>query len=213
MRQDSRLPPQVVVFDLGGVLFDWNPEYLYGRLIPDPAERQRFLTEICPRDWHQLQDAGHDPVRATAALQAKFPAHAELIGAWYGRFDEMLAPPYPEMVALVGRLQAAGIGLHLLSNAPGFMTEWLASGRLRAAHPFLTAFGAIVVSGSVGCSKPDRAIYDLTATQGGFAPEEAVFLDDTLLNVEGARAAGWQAIHHREPGDTTAALRSMGLPV
>ena len=157
--------------------------------------------------------AGNDPVRATAALQTKFPSHAELIGAWYGRFDEMLAPPYPEMVALVGRLQAAGIGLHLLSNAPGFMTEWLATGRLRAAHPFLAAFGAIVVSDTVGCSKPDRAIYDLTAAQGGFAPEEAVFLDDALGNVEGARAAGWRAIHHREPAATIAALREMGLTV
>ena len=57
-----------------------HPEHLYGRLIPDAAERHRFLTEICPRDWHQLQDAGNDPVLATTALQAKFPSHAELIG-------------------------------------------------------------------------------------------------------------------------------------
>jgi 2-haloacid dehalogenase len=213
MSQNSRQAPRVVVFDLGGVLFDWNPEHLYGRLIPDAAERRRFLTDICPRDWHQLQDAGNDPALATTALQAKFPSHAELIGAWYGRFDEMMAPPYPEMVALVGRLQAAGVGLHLLSNAPGFMTEWLATGKLRAAHPFLAAFGAIVVSGTVGCSKPDRAIYDLTATRGGFAPEEAVFLDDNLPNVDGAKAAGWRAIHHRDPGTTIAALRAMGLPV
>ena len=134
MQSNSRLPaPRAVVFDLGGVLFDWNPEHLYSRLIPDPVERLRFLTEICSRDWHQLQDGGNDPVRATAALQAKFPAHATLIGAWYGRFDEMLAPPYPEMVALIGRLQAAGAKLHLLSNAPGFMTEWLATGKLLAA--------------------------------------------------------------------------------
>jgi 2-haloacid dehalogenase len=212
MQQDSRHVPRVVVFDLGGVLFDWNPEHLYGRLIPDPAQRHRFLTEVCSRDWHALQDAGDDPVAQTAALQAKFPAQAGLIAAWYDRFDEMLAPPYPEMVALVGRLQAAGVKLHLLSNAPGFMTEWLTSGRLSAAHAFLAAFDAIVVSGTVGCSKPDRAIYDLTAARGGFAPGEAVFLDDTLPNVEGAQAAGWRAVHHREPAGTIAALRAIGLP-
>jgi len=205
--------PRAVVFDLGGVLFDWNPLHLYRKLIADEQQRRRFLSEICPIDWHRLQDAGDDSELATRRLQARFPEHRALIGAWYGRFDEMLAPPFPEMVALVERLKANGVGLHLLSNAPGFMQEWLTTGRLRRAHEFLGAFGNVVVSGAEQLAKPDHRIYALTAKRGGFQPQDAVFIDDSATNVEGARAAGWQAIHHSSPAATIAALRKIGLPV
>ena len=113
------------------------------------------------------------PPKRHAGLQALHPDKHELIGAFYGRFDEMCAHPFPEMVALVEKLHAAGTPLYLLSNAPNLLDPWL-RGPARQSHPFLGLFRDYVVSGLVGHSKPDRAIYDLVCRTGGFRPGEAV---------------------------------------
>lgn len=203
--------PSVAVFDLGGVLIDWNPRHLYRRLIPDPIEMERFLAEVTTRDWHVAQDAGGDPAEATRRLQALHPDKHALIGAFYGRFDEMCTPAFPDMAALVETLHAAGTPLFLLSNAPALLDPWL-RGAGRRQHPFLGRFSDYVVSGQVGHIKPDRAIYDLVCRTGGFRADDAVFIDDVPANVEGARAAGMAAVHHRSAGETIAALRALGLP-
>lgn len=203
--------PSVAVFDFGGVLIDWNPRHLYRRLIPDPVEMERFLVEVTTRDWHVAQDAGGDPAEATRRLQALHPDKHALIGAFYGRFEEMCAPAFPEMAALVETLHAAGTPLFLLSNAPALLDPWL-RGAGRQRHPFLGRFRDYVVSGQVGHIKPDRAIYDLVCRTGGFRADEAVFIDDVPANVDGARAAGMAAVHHRSAGETIAALRALGLP-
>jgi 2-haloacid dehalogenase len=145
-------------------------------------------------------------------LQALHPDKAELIGAFYGRFDEMCEHAFPEMAAVVERLHTAGTPLYLLSNAPDLLDTWLRAGAAQR-HPFLGLFRDYVVSGRVKFSKPDRAIYDLACRVGGFRPEEAIFIDDVLANADGARAAGWTAIHHRSAEQTSAELRALGLPV
>ena len=203
--------PSTAVFDFGGVLVDWNPRHLYRKLIADPAEMERFLTEVTTREWHQVQDHGGDTVAATLRLQALHPGKEELIAAFYQRFDEMNEKVFPDMVALVERLHAAGTPLYLLSNAPDILDPWL-RGPARRTHPFLGRFRDYVVSGLVKCSKPDAAIYQLTCHTGGFDPDDAVFIDDVLANVEGARAVGMHAIHHRSANQTAAELRELGLP-
>lgn len=203
--------PSVVVFDFGGVLVDWNPRHLYRQLIPDPVEMERFLGEVTTREWHMVQDAGGDPGEATRRLQALHPDKHELIGAFYGRFDEMSAHAFPEMAALIEKLHAAGTPLYLLSNAPNLLDVWL-RGAARQRHPFLGLFRDYIVSGLVGHSKPDRVIYELACRTGGFQPADAVFIDDVLANVEGARSAGMAAIHHRSAKETIDELRAMGLP-
>jgi 2-haloacid dehalogenase len=203
--------PSVVVFDFGGVLVDWNPRHLYRKLIPDAAEMERFLAEITTREWHQVQDHGGDTVDATRRLQALHPAKKDLIAAFYQRFDEMNEHVFPEMASLVGRLHKAGTPLYLLSNAPDILDTWL-RGPASERHPFLGLFKDYVVSGLVKCSKPDAAIYELACRTGGFQPCDAVFIDDVLTNVEGARAIGMSAIHHRSAAETAAELRAMGLP-
>ena len=202
--------PSVAVFDFGGVLVDWNPRHLYRRLIGDPAEMERFLAEVTTREWHMMQDHGGDPVQATRRLQALHPGKEALIAAFYERFDEMNDVVFPDMVALVERLHAAGTPLYLLSNAPGLLDPWL-RGAARRRHPFLGLFRDYVVSGLVKCSKPDAAIYELACRTGGFAPREAVFIDDVMANVEGARATGMMAIHHTSAAQTAAELRALGL--
>ena len=135
-----------------------------------------------------------------------------LIAAFYGRFDEMCAHALPDMAALVEKLHATGTPLYLLSNAPDLLASWLRAGAAER-HPFLGLFRDFVVSGEVKCSKPEREIYDLTCKLGGFRPEDAVFIDDVLDNVQGARAAGWTAIHHRSADRTAAELRMLGFAV
>jgi 2-haloacid dehalogenase len=201
----------VAVFDMGGVLLDWNPRHLYRKLIDDGEEMDRFLATVTTIPWHNLQDAGGDPAEATRRLRADHPGKEALIDAFYARFDEMLEHPFPEMASLVERLHDAGTPLYLLSNAPGFLDDWM-RGAGREQHPFLGRFRDYVVSGRVGHLKPDAAIYDLVCRTGGFRPGDAVFIDDVLDNVEGARAAGMHAIHHRTPAETIAALRGLGLP-
>ena len=203
--------PSVAVFDMGGVLLDWNPRHLYRKLIADPQEMERFLATVTTTPWHNLQDAGGDPVEATRRLVAKHPGQEARIEAFYGRFDEMLERPFPEMAALVERLHGAGTPLYLLSNAPGFLDAWL-RGPGQRRHPFLGHFRDYVVSGVVRCLKPDAAIYDLVCRVGGFQPGEAVLIDDNLPNVEGARAFGMHAVHHRSAAETVEALRKLGLP-
>lgn len=203
--------PSIVVFDMGGVLLDWNPRHLYRKLIPDPAEMEAFLAGVTTTPWHVAQDHGGDPAAATRDLQALHPGKEALIEAFYARFDEMCDHNFPEMAALVERLHAAGTPLYLLSNAPAFMDPWL-RGPAHRRHPFIGRFRDYVVSGLVGHAKPDAAIYHLTCRAGGFEPSQAVFVDDVLTNVEGARAIGMAAIHHRSAAETIAELKALGLP-
>ncbi|MGH8429056.1 MAG: HAD family hydrolase [Solimonas sp.] len=201
----------MVVFDMGGVLLDWNPRHLYRKLIADPREMERFLDTVTTMQWHVAQDQGGDPDEATRRLKAQHPGKETLIDAFYDRFDEMLDHSFQQMAALVERLHGAETPLYLLSNAPAFLDAWLRGpGHLR--HPFLGRFRDYVVSGHVRCCKPDAAIYGLVCRTGGFQPGDAVLVDDNLPNVEGARAFGMHAIHHRAPDETIASLRALGLP-
>ena len=203
--------PSVAVFDMGGVLLDWNPRHLYRKLIADPAEMERFLAEVTTSRWHTDQDHGGDPKTATQRLQALHPDKEALIEAFYARFDEMCDHSFPEMAELVERLHAAGTPLYLLSNAPAFMDGWL-RGPAHRRHPFIDRFSDYIVSGLVLHSKPDAAIYRLACRTGAFEPNDAVFIDDVLANVDGARAIGMAGIHHRSAAETIAELKVLGLP-
>jgi len=197
---------------MGGVLLDWNPRHLYRKLIADPQEMERFLATVTTSEWHQVQDHGGDPVESTRRLQAKNPGQEALIAAFYDRFDEMCDHAFLDMADLVERLHRAGTPLYLLSNAPGFLDAWL-RGPAHRRHPFLSRFRDYVVSGAVGCSKPQPEIYDLVCRTGRFRPADAVFIDDVLANVEGARAIGMSGIHHRSADETARVLRTMGFPI
>lgn len=203
--------PSVVVFDMGGVLIDYNPRHLYRKLIPQEAAMEEFLSTVTTREWHMRQDYDGDPATATRELQARHPGKEALIAAYYDRFDEMLDHSFAPMVDLVERLDDGGVPLYLLSNAPGFLDAWL-RGPARAKHPFVGRFRDFVVSGNVGCWKPESAIFELTCRTGGFRPEEAVFVDDVVANVDGARATGMHGIHHRSAAETVAELQALGFP-
>ena len=205
-QKSGRPAATVAVFDMGGVLLDWNPRHLYRKLIADPQEMERFLATVTTTPWHNLQDAGGDPAEATRQLKAQHPGQEALIEAFYGRFDEMMEHSFPEMAALVERLHLAGTPLYLLSNAPGFLDAWL-RGPGQQRHPFFGRFRDYVVSGQVRCMKPDAAIFDLVCRTGAFRPGEAVLIDDNLPNVEGRRQLHAGSPNLRRASTVSAAAR------
>jgi 2-haloacid dehalogenase len=195
-----------VIFDLGGVLIDWNPRHLYRKLIADAAEMERFLAEICTREWHERQDAGGDAAAATETLVARFPAQEALIRAWYGRFHEMLAGPVPGSVEVLAALRDAGRALYAITNWPdhGFPPP-------ADRFPFVAWFHDVVVSGRVGLMKPDPAIFRLALDRFGCAAEGTVYIDDNPPNVAAAQALGLTALHFRDAATLRADLRRLGF--
>ncbi|MEA3118082.1 MAG: 2-haloacid dehalogenase [Paraburkholderia sp.] len=202
---------KVVVFDFGGVLIDWSPDYLYRKLIPDEAERRRFLTEVCSMNWVLQQDGGQPIVKGTDELVARFPQHEMLIRAFYARWQEMIGGVIEGGVALVDKLEAAGVPLFGLTNwsAETFPWAW-------ERFPVLRRFRDVVVSGRVKLAKPDPAIYAEMYSRierhlPGIAPQEIVFIDDNIKNAQAAAALGWHGVHHTSPAATEARLRDLGL--
>ena len=207
-RQASTADVVTVVFDLGGVLVDWDPRHLYRQLIDDEAEMEWFLAEVCTQEWHRQHDIGRPFSESIPELAARHPGHRELIEAWGARFDEMFEGDLPETVDVLEDVVALGEPVYGLTN-------WSAD-RWPAAverFEFIGWFEGVVVSGHVGVAKPDRAIYDLLVERYGLDRERTVFVDDWDRNVEGARAAGLQALEFSSADRLRADLRDLGLPI
>ncbi|MGI9591888.1 MAG: HAD family hydrolase [Myxococcota bacterium] len=184
-----------VVFDLGGVLVDWDPRHLYRKLFAgDEPAMEHFLTHVCTPEWNEELDAGRPFAEATAALQRRFPEHAELIAAFWERWDEMCPGPVAGGPHLLHEVKAEGLPVYALSN-------WSAETWPRVQHrfAFLSAFDGIVISGAVGVKKPDAAIYRHLIEAYALEPAATLFIDDSARNVEGARRVGLQAIRFESP--------------
>jgi len=203
------LQRRAVIFDVGHVLFDWHPRHLYGRLIEDGQALDAFLRDVATREWHLQHDAGRPFAETSAELIARHPDHEELIAAWGPRFNEMLPGPMPGMIALVEELDAAGVPLFAITNFSGeFFRAFRAT-----EEPFFARFRDIVVSGDEQLLKPDPAIYRLALDRFGLRAEEAVFVDDSLPNVEGAAALGIHAIQFVGAEPLRIELEQLGLLV
>ena len=195
-----------VIFDFGGVLMDWNPDYLYRKLIPDPDARRHFLTEICGSAWNAEQDRGRPWKEGVAALSAIHPDKAALIAAYRERWIEMLAGPIEPGVELVRRLHEAGYALYGLTN---WSSETFAIARPQM--PYIDWLRDTVVSGEVKLAKPDTRIFRLLLDRNGLTADRTAFVDDHAPNIDAAGGMGLRAILHRSAGETEAKLRALGL--
>jgi 2-haloacid dehalogenase len=196
-----------LVFDLGGVLIDWNPEYLYNKLIPDEKERKWFLSTICTPDWNEEQDAGRSLHDATELLVKKYPAHEASIRAYYDRWQEMLGGPIQETVEIFRELKDRGqLKLYALTN-------WSAETFPVALelYDFLHWFDGRLVSGEERVRKPFRAIYQLLIERFAIDPTKAIYVDDNIRNVMPARELGFHGIQFRTPALFREELKALGV--
>lgn len=198
--------PTAVIFDLGGVLVDWDPRYLYRQLFDDPDEMELFLAEVATADWNAHQDAGRPWAEGVELLVAEHPERRELIEAFHRRWPEMLAGEISETVSVLADLRAAGVRLIALSN---WSAETFPFARER--FDFLAWFEGIVISGDVGVNKPDRRIFDHLAEHFGVEPSATLFIDDASANVNAARALGFRAIQFTNATALRRELVRLGL--
>ena len=194
-----------VVFDLGGVLIDWNPRHLYRKLFEDEAKMERFLSEVCSPVWNVTLDAGMSFDEGIAELLRRHPDEAHLIRAWKERWEEMLGGAIEGAVALLDELHAAGMPLYALTN---WSAETFPIGRRH--FPFLERFRDIVVSGQEKIVKPDPRIFELLVRRTGVAPERTVFIDDAERNVAAAARLGFRAVRFTDPESLRASLTALG---
>lgn len=196
-----------VVFDIGNVLIEWNPEYLYRSLIPDDEERRNFLATVCTMDWNVQQDLGRTWDEAVITLSAQHPDKAELIEAYSSRWHDMVPGEVPGTRALLESLQLKNIPLYAITN---FSSEKFVETQER--FPFLkTAFIDIVVSAEERLIKPDRRIYEVLLKRNKLEAAQCLFIDDSEANVDAARKVGMTAHHFSGAPALEADLAALGL--
>ena len=196
-----------VIFDVGNVLFDWNPRFLYERLIDDEQALDAFLRDVVTVEWHLQHDAGRAFADTSAERAALYPQHADLIRAWGPRFQESIRGRIAGMERLVADLDQARVPLFALTN---FSHEFCPPFRAVEADLF-DRFRDVLVSGEVGLIKPDPAIYRLALERFGLCAESVLFIDDRGDNVAGAEAVGMRGHVFRDADALRAELKGLGL--
>jgi 2-haloacid dehalogenase len=187
---------KTIIFDLGGVLIDWNPEYVFlNEFHGDRKKMNWFFDNICTSQWNEEQDAGVSYHKATEERVKLFPEYEELIRMYYGRWEEMLGGQISGTVEILKNLKDSG-QFRLIA-----LTNWshetfpIALDRFE----FLSWFEGIVVSGEEKLIKPDPKIYQITLNRYGIEPQSAVFIDDREINVQAAIQQGMQGIQFKSP--------------
>ena len=185
-----------VVFDLGGVLIDWDPRYLYRTLFDDEAAMEEFLATVTTQEWNRAQDAGRPWAEAIEELAEQYPERRDLIEAYWRRWPETLGDAIEPTVALLDELRSTGIRLFALSNWSG-ETFPLA----RPRYPFLEWFDGIVDLRRRAPGKPDPRIFEVLLERYGSPPASTLFIDDHAPNVEAAARARLHgpAVRRRRP--------------
>jgi 2-haloacid dehalogenase len=200
------LATKAVVFDLGGVLIDWDPRYLYRKLLADEAAVEEFLATVCTPEWNVEQDRGRPFADGVAELVERHPVHAAAITAYHERWTETLGGDIPGTVELLAELRETGVPLYALTN-------WSAEtfGIARERFEFLAWFDGVLVSGEERMVKPDPAIFRLLLDRFGLDPETTFYVDDSPANVAAAGRLGFDAVPFADPEQLRRDLAERGL--
>jgi len=197
-----------LIWDLGGVLIDWNPHYVFTEdYFESPEKRKFFFEQVCTSDWNENQDAGYPIAQATEERVALFPAWEKEIRDFYGRWEEMLGGPIPETVELFRQVkERPGMRSYALTN-------WSAETFPVALErfDFLHWFHGRVVSGEEKTRKPFPEFYRVLLDRYSVKPGEALFIDDNLRNVRAAEGMGIASVHFQSPEQLGDDFRKFGL--
>jgi 2-haloacid dehalogenase len=197
---------QAVVFDLGGVLIDWDPRYLYRRIFDSEEEIEAFLSTVCTQEWNAELDRGRSFEEMVELLCSEHPERRDQIEAYHLRWDEMLGESFEGSVRILRELHSAGYPLYALTN---WSAETFHIARERYA--FLSLFEEIIVSGEAGLAKPDPRIYDLLVERTGSDPCFTVFVDDWEENIRAAKKRGFAGVLFQQTGQLRRDLTGLGL--
>jgi 2-haloacid dehalogenase len=198
--------PTAVVFDLGGVLIDWNPRYLYRKLFDDEAAMEAFLADVVSPEWNGQQDSGRTWAEAVEVLAREHPEQRDLIAAYWHRWQETLGDAIAPTVQILEELRGTGVRLYALSN---WSAETFPVARPR--YPFLESFDGIVISGEEKVAKPDPRIFRHLLERYGLEPAATVFIDDSEANVRAAAAQGLIALRFEDAAMLRRDLVRLGL--
>lgn len=194
-KNPNNIPITTVIFDLGGVLIDWNPRYLYRKLFSSEEEVDWFLANICTSEWNDEQDAGRSFEEATNELIRKFPEYREPIAAWYARWQETISGPIQGTVDILKSIkESEKYRLYALTNWSAETFPWAFEN-----FKFLHWFEGIVVSGIEKCRKPLPEFFHILFDRYQIQPAESLFIDDNLKNIAGAQALGLNTITFTSP--------------
>ena len=199
-----------IIFDLGGVLIDWNPKYVYLDVFDGDEEKADwFLNNICTSAWNVEHDAGKPLKEGTDLLVNQFPEYETWIRIYYDRWPEMLGGSLPDSVDLLRKLK------QLDEQSLYALTNWSAETFPIAMQrfDFLQYFDGIVVSGVEKTIKPLQKIYDITLDRYNISPEKAVFIDDNFENVKAAEKLGIKGIHFKSAVQLGNDLRAMNIAI
>lgn len=198
--------PKAVVFDVGRVLFHWQLRSLFEKLISDPDELDWFLADVVSEEWHFQHDRGVTLGEMLPARIAQFPDHALRIAAYAARFNETVSGPVDGVHELAHSLHEEGVPLFCLTN---FGAELFT--QFRAEHAIFDIFEGIIVSGEEQIAKPDARIYELVEQRSGYPGPELFFTDDNAVNIDAARARGWDAHLFTDAAGLRKQLQSSGF--
>jgi len=196
-----------VVFDIGGVLIDWNPRYLYRKIFTTEDEITWFMENICTSEWNDQQDAGRSFSDATEDLVKQFPKHEVPIRAWYGRFPETISGAIQPTVDVLSKIkQRNAHKLYALTNWSAESFPWALEN-----FEFLHWFEGIVVSGKEKTRKPFADFYHIMFKRYNIDPARAVFIDDNIKNIKGASEVGLNTIHFKSAEELEKDLKNLGV--
>jgi 2-haloacid dehalogenase len=198
---------RAIIFDLGGVLIDWNPRYVYNQIFKTEEEVEWFLENVTTPDWNEQQDAGYPLHKATEELIAKHPEWAPQIKAYYGRWLEMLGEGIHETVEIFRQLKESGeYNIYALTNWSGELFP-----HARERFEFLKWFDGIVVSGEEKIRKPFPEIYQLLLDRYHLSAGETIFIDDSMRNIKAAEDIGIKAILFISPAQLMQELKAINI--
>ena len=187
-----------IIFDLGGVLIDWNPNYVFDKIFKDDEKRRNyFFQNVCTSDWNENQDAGYPLQQATEDKLTEFPEWELEIKAFYGRWEEMLGDAISDTVAILKKLKAQNNHRFYALTNWSHETFPIALNKFEFRH----WFDGIVVSGEEKTRKPFPAFYKILFDRYSVDPQNAIFIDDNFRNVEAGRALGLTGIHFKSAAE------------